>query len=89
MNGVPHRMVYDNMRVAIRSFVCGKHPTDALLRMERAYAFTHRFCNIRSGNEKGHVERSVEIVRARCSAPRTVSPPLRRPMSICTSGAWI
>lgn len=63
MNGVPHRMVYDNMRVAIRSFVGDKHPTDALLRMERAYAFTHRFCNIRSGNEKGHVERSVEIVR--------------------------
>lgn len=62
-NGVPHRMVYDNMRVAVASFVGGKRPTDALLRLERAYGFVHRFCNIRSGNEKGHVERSVEYVR--------------------------
>ena len=62
-NGVPHRMVYDNMRVAVASFIGGKQPTDALLRLERAYGFTHRFCNIRSGNEKGHVERSVEYVR--------------------------
>jgi transposase len=60
---VPHRMVYDNMRVAVASFVGGKTPTEALLRMEATYGFTHRFCNIRSGNEKGHVERSVEVVR--------------------------
>lgn len=63
MTGVPRRMVYDNMRVAVKSFVGDKQPTDALLRMERAYGFVHRFCNIRSGNEKGHVERSVEVVR--------------------------
>ena len=62
-SGVPRRMVYDNMRVAVASFTGGKQPTDALLRLERAYGFTHRFCNIRSGNEKGHVERSVEYVR--------------------------
>ena len=60
---VPHRMVYDNMKVAVKSFVGGKHPTDALIRLEAAYGFTHRFCNARRGNEKGHVERSVEVVR--------------------------
>lgn len=60
---VPHRMVYDNMRVAVKDFVGGKHPTDALIRLEAAYGFTHRFCNARRGNEKGHVERSVEVVR--------------------------
>lgn len=63
VSGVPRRMVYDNMRVAVASFVGGKHPTDALIRMEAAYGFRHRFCNARSGNEKGHVERSVELVR--------------------------
>ena len=63
MGGVPHRMVYDNMRVAVASFVGGKHPTDALIRLEACYGFTHRFCNARSGNEKGHVEKSVEVVR--------------------------
>ena len=60
---VPQRMIYDNMRVAIASFVGGKQPTDALVRMEAVYHYSHRFCNIRSGNEKGHVERSVEVVR--------------------------
>lgn len=60
---VPHRMVYDNMRVAVKSFVGGKQPTDALIRLEAAYGFTHRFCNAHRGNEKGHVERSVEVVR--------------------------
>ena len=62
---VPRRMVYDNMRVAVASFVGEKRPTDALIRLEATYGFTHRFCNIRSGNEKGHVERSVEVVRRR------------------------
>ena len=63
IGGVPRRMVYDNMRVAVASFVGDKHPTDALIRLEACYGFTHRFCNARSGNEKGHVERSVEVVR--------------------------
>ena len=63
IGGVPRRMVYDNMRVAVASFVGEKHPTDALIRLEACYGFTHRFCNARSGNEKGHVERSVEVVR--------------------------
>lgn len=27
------------------------------------YGFNFRFCNIATGNEKGHVERSVEFVR--------------------------
>jgi hypothetical protein len=60
-------MVYDNMRVAVSRFV-GKHekePTQALLQMRGHYLFTHRFCNIYRGNEKGHVERSVEYVRRR------------------------
>ena len=64
IHGVPCMMVYDNMRVAVKEFVeKEKRPTEALLRMEDYYHFTHRFCNIRSGNEKGHVERSVEYVR--------------------------
>lgn len=67
---VPHRMVYDNMRVAVASFAGGKLPTDALLRLERAYGFKHRFCNVRSGNEKGHVERSVELVRRKAFCGR-------------------
>ena len=63
--GVFHTMVYDNMRVAVAKFVgpSEKEPTEALLKLSIYYGFQFRFCNIRSGNEKGHVERSVEYVR--------------------------
>ena len=65
IGGVYHQMVYDNMRVAVAKFV-GKHekePTRALLQLKGHYQFVHRFCNAYSGNEKGHVERSVEYIR--------------------------
>lgn len=58
-------MVYDNMRVAIKRFV-GPHekePTAALMSLSMYYGYSFRFANIYCGNEKGHVERSVEYVR--------------------------
>ena len=70
IEGVPHTMVYDNMRVAIAQFV-GKNEkvaTAALKQMSTYYGFGYRFCNIHSGNEKGHVERSVEYVRRKAFA---------------------
>jgi hypothetical protein len=63
--GVFHEMVYDNMRVAIAEFAghTEKHPTIALTNLAGWFQFRWRFCNVRRGNEKGHVERSVEFVR--------------------------
>lgn len=63
--GVFKEMVYDNMRVAVAKFIgkYEKEPTRALLDLRSHYGFTHRFCNARKGNEKGHVERSVEHIR--------------------------
>jgi transposase len=63
--GVYHQMVYDNMRVAVSKFIGPneKEPTHALLQLRGHYQFTHRFCNAYRGNEKGHVERSVEYIR--------------------------
>jgi len=65
VGGVFYTMVYDNMRVAIRKFVgpSEKEPTEALLKLSSYYQLHFRFCNVASGNEKGHVERSVEFVR--------------------------
>lgn len=65
VGGVYHQMVYDNMRVAIAQFVgkTEKTPTEGLLQLSRWYQFQWRFCNTAKGNEKGHVERSVEYVR--------------------------
>lgn len=65
LQGVHKELVYDNMRVVIRKFVGHniKEPTVALLELSNYYKFLFRFCNARKGNEKGHVERSVEYVR--------------------------
>jgi len=63
--GVYNQMVYDNMRVAVAKFVgkYEKEPTKALLRLRCHYQYSHRFCNAYRGNEKGHVEQSVEYIR--------------------------
>jgi hypothetical protein len=65
IGGVYQQMVYDNMRVAIASFVGRneKIPTEGLLQLSRWYQYQWRFCNTAKGNEKGHVERSVEYIR--------------------------
>lgn len=63
--GVHKEMVYDNMRVAIKKFTgrTEREVTESFLELSNYYKFGYRFCNIRKGNEKGHVERSVEYVR--------------------------
>lgn len=66
IGGIYNTMVYDNMKVAVSRFVGHneKEPTKGLLTLSTYYGFNFRFFNIRSGNEKGHVERSVEYVRS-------------------------
>ena len=70
VHGVPHTMVYDNMKVAVILRPDGKKPTETLLRMRTFYGFDYRFCNARAGWEKGHVERSVDYVRGRAFTTR-------------------
>ena len=66
------QVVYDNMRVAVRKFISKneKEPTEELLRLSLYYRYKFRFCNIRAGNEKGHVERSVEVIRRKAFSNR-------------------
>ncbi|SDY94745.1 Transposase [Proteiniborus ethanoligenes] len=65
VGGVHKTLVYDNMKVAVAKFVSRteKEPTEELLKLSIYYGFKYRFCNARRGNEKGHVEKSVEYVR--------------------------
>jgi len=65
VGGVYKTLVYDNMKVAVAKFVSRteKEPTEDLLKLSIYYGFKYRFCNARRGNEKGHVEKSVEYVR--------------------------
>ena len=74
--GVPAVMVYDNMKVAVtikpggRGRPANKFPTQTMRRLALYYSFETRFCNARSGWEKGAVERSVEVVRRAAFTPR-------------------
>ena len=63
--GTYHTMVYDNMKVAVKTFVgpTEKEPTEALTQLSMYYKFNFRFCNVRRGNEKSHVERTVDVMR--------------------------
>ncbi len=72
LGGVYRTLVYDNMKVAVKRFVgpTEKEATQGLLSLSLYYQFAFRFCNVRRGNEKGHVERSVEYVRRKAFAVR-------------------
>ena len=65
VGGVHKTVVYDNMKVAVAKFVSRteKEPTEDLLKLSMYYGFKYRFCNAKKGNEKGHVEKSVEYIR--------------------------
>jgi len=66
--GVPGELVYDNMRTAVAKLArrnTDKEPTEELANLAAYYGFKIRFCNVRRGNEKGHVEKSVEYVRGK------------------------
>ncbi len=70
IGGVSREMVYDNMRVAVKRFTGHreKEATQGLLSLSAYYLFRFRFCNVCRGNEKGHVEKSVEYVRRKAFA---------------------
>ena len=65
IGGIHREIVYDNMKQAVKKFVGKneKEATDDLIKLSLYYGFKYRFCNIASGNEKGHVEKGVEFVR--------------------------
>lgn len=72
IDGVYQEMIYDNMRVAVKKFIgrSEREPTRALLQLSGYYKFRYRFCNVGKGNEKGHVERSIEFVRRKAFSRR-------------------
>jgi hypothetical protein len=61
------------MKTAVKRFVgkTEKEATDDLIKLSLYYGFKYRFCNVRSGNEKGHVERGVEFVRRKIFSFKT------------------
>jgi hypothetical protein len=65
MGGCYHEIVYDNMRNVVTKFI-GKNEKELnedLVKMSVYYGFKINVTNCFKGNEKGHVEGSVKIVR--------------------------
>ena len=65
MNGCWNEIVYDNMRNVVSKFI-GKNEKELnedLIKMSIYYGFKINVTNCFKGNEKGHVEKSVDILR--------------------------
>lgn len=61
---IPSVFTYDNMRTVVKSFIgTEKVITESMINLSNYYQFKIRLCEPRKGNEKGHVERSVEFIR--------------------------
>jgi transposase len=64
--GVPQKIRIDNLTPAVkktRSKTEDAQLTDEFLRFQMFYGFETQVCNVRSGNEKGHVEKKVGYIR--------------------------
>jgi len=65
MGGCYHEIVYDNMRNVVSKFIGRneKELNEDLLKMSVYYGFKINVTNCFKANEKGHVEKSVDIIR--------------------------
>ena len=62
LGGVPTQLAYDNLKSAVIKVLTGRKRVlnKRLTELKSHYLFQTRFCNVASGNEKGHVENSVK-----------------------------
>lgn len=72
LGGVYEEIVYDNMRNVVSRFIGRneKELNNKLLALSNYYDFNINVTNCFSGNEKGHVEGSVRIIRNKVFAKR-------------------
>ena len=69
--GVPRRISYDNSKIAIAKITGSRtrEVTREFQRLRSHFLFTHRFCRVARGNEKGHVENLVGYARRNFLVP--------------------
>jgi len=69
--GVPTRTSYDNTTIAVRKVIGpgARDLTREFLRLESHFLFTHHFCRVGRGNEKGVVENLVGYGRRNFLVP--------------------
>ena len=68
--GVPTKTDYDNTSIAVAKIVGDERVlTREFLRLKSHFLFDQRFCRVRRGNEKGHVETHVGFARRNLLVP--------------------
>jgi len=68
--GVPTRTSYDNTSIAVAKIVGRERElTREFLRLQSHFLFTHHFCHVGRGNEKGNVEGLVGYSRRNYMVP--------------------
>jgi transposase len=71
LGGVPHRLIYDNLKTAVRRVLEGRNrqEQEAFIGLRSHYLFDSRFCTPGKGHEKGGVENGVGYVRRNSLVP--------------------
>ena len=69
--GIPHRISYDNLKVAVQRILEGRNRQEqkAFIVFRSHYLFESHFCNPGKGNEKGRVEDGVGFGRRNFMVP--------------------
>ena len=69
--GITHRIIYDNLKTAVKKILKGNHPNlqERFIQFCSHYLFEPEFCNPAKGNEKGRVENLIEFVRQNFFSP--------------------
>jgi transposase len=69
--GVPHRISYDNLKVAVQQILEGRNRIEQtdFVRFRSCYRFESRFCTPAQGHEKGGVESDVGYSRRNFLVP--------------------
>jgi len=63
--GVPRRMIYDNLKTAVKKILKGNHRNlqERFVEFSSSYLYQPEFCNPAKGNEKGRVENLIGNIR--------------------------
>lgn len=71
VGGVPQRIIYDNLKTAVKRVLEGKNRQEqkSFVAFRSHYLFESRFCTPSAGNEKGQVEDGVGYARRNFMVP--------------------
>jgi len=63
--GVPRRVIYDNLKTAVKKILKGNHRNlqERFMEFSSLYLYEADFCNPAKGNEKGRIENQIGFIR--------------------------